>query len=75
MVLVLDKASEHGYVFSEKEKALIRDERKWNSSSSFVAEYGGLEVFNPQQIPGLSLSDEEHREICENTIGKVLSKL
>lgn len=75
MILNLNRSGENGYAFSEDERKLMQQERQLSNAVSFVAEFGGLEVFNPQQIPELFVSDDEHDEICQNTIEKVLSKL
>lgn len=74
MRIILEKADSDGYEFSDLEIEILRN-LKVSRLANQSAEFGGLEVHNPQNLPELYLSSSDYDRIYKNTIGDVLANI
>lgn len=74
MIIQLEKADDNGYQISDYEFEILQNK---NANNKYVpsAEFGGLEVHNPQSLSGLYLSSDDYNRIYRNIVGKVLEVL
>ena len=73
-MIQLERADANGYQISDYEFEILQNN---NANNKYVssAEFGGLEVHNPQSLPGLYLSSDDYNRIYRNIVGKVLEVL